>query len=138
MPSHQLLEEVGFLVTAFGGAEPRQGFLAMGIANLRERAAGKVQCFVPGGLPEYLHDIVRIHDEFTALGRIASTDQGHREALWMPRIVEAVPTLDAEPRVIRRTVTPLDVENPIVFDVVGQLTSHATVRTQRVDRLVGL
>ena len=55
----------------------------------------------------------------------------------MPRIVVAIPAFDAQARVIRRTVTPLDVQDPIVFDVIGELTTHTAIRAERIDRPVG-
>src|SRR5213076_3386088 len=44
--------------------------------------------------------------------------------------------LDAQPPVIGRTVAPLDEQNLVVLDVVGQLAAHPAVRAHRFDLLV--
>ncbi len=55
----------------------------------------------------------------------------------MPGVIEAVSPLDAQARVVGGAVAPLDIEDFIVLDVIGELAAHAAVRTQRMDGLVG-
>src|SRR5271156_2951334 len=131
--THQLLKEIRLLIAAFGGAETGQGLLTMGVANFRQCAARKVQRFIPRGFPKYLQDIVGVHDEIGALRCIIAPDQWHGEPLGMARIVKAVTPLDAKTRVISRAVAAIDVQNLVIFDVIGELTAHAAIRTQRID-----
>ena len=71
------------------------------------------------------------------LRRIGAADQRHGEALRMARIIEPIASLDAQARVIGGTVASLDVENAVVLDVIGELTAHAAIGAQRIDRFVG-
>ncbi len=135
--THQFLEEVRLLVAALRRTKAGQRLRAVRVAQFAQRAARVRNGFLPGRLPEDLQNVVRIHDEFATLGRVLSTDQRHGEALRMSRVVESIAPFDAQTRLIGRTVAPLDVHDFVVFDVIGQLTPHATIRAEGIDRLVG-
>ena len=52
--AHQLLEQVGFFVAAFGRAKTRQRLVAKGVAQAGQFAATQVERFFPGGFPEHV------------------------------------------------------------------------------------
>src|ERR1700722_15299877 len=109
----------------------------MRVAEVAQRAAGECQRLVPRGLAEHLHDVIRIHHELAALRRTGAANQGYGQALWMPCVIESVAALDAQTRVVGRTVASLDEKDAVILDIVGQLAAYAAIRTQRLDGLVG-
>src|SRR6266550_9119525 len=52
-------------------------------------------------------------------------------------VIEAEAALDTEPVLIGRPVLAGDIEQLVVFDVIGELTANAAIRTHAVDRPVG-
>ncbi len=60
-----------------------------------------------------------------------------RQAMRMVRVVEAVAALDAQASVVGRAVSPFDIEDLVVLDVVGELAADAAIRAHRFDLLVG-
>ena len=56
----------------------------------------------------------------------------------MGDIVKAVAAFHTQPAVIGRTVTPGDVQNRIVFDVIGEQTAHSAIGTDGIHRFVRL
>ena len=109
----------------------------MRVAQVAQGCARHCQRFVPGGFAEYLHDVVRIHHELTALRGARTANQRHGQALRMPRVIESVAALDAQARVVGRAVAALDVEDAVVLDMILELTAHAAVWTERFDGLIG-
>ena len=61
--AHQLLEQIGFFVCAFGGAKTGQGVFALGVANRAKFGGSEVERFVPGRFAENFRQLVRVHRE---------------------------------------------------------------------------
>ena len=128
--AHQLLEQVGFFVTTLGAAETRQSFLPMGIAQVGQLSCGQLQCLFPSGLAENRGPICAIAIKVIQCLRIFGdtwlADQGHGQALGVMHIVKPKAALHTQAAAVGNTITPVDTDDAIVFDVVGQQTAHAT------------
>ena len=135
--SHQLLEQVSLLVAALGRAEAGERFLAVPVANLPQLAAGRVERLFPCRFAEHVHHAVRVHREVAALRCVGTPDQRFRQSLRVVCVVEAIAALDAQSLVVGRAVSSFDVEDPVVLDVVGELTTDAAKRTHGAHLLVG-
>ena len=116
----ELLEQVGFLVGAFGAAKARH--LA---PPPLQATGGKVHRLFPAGFPEMALPVAGI--DVQPLGRrILAADQRHRQAVRVVDVVEAKAPLDAQPPLVRRPVDPLDIFHPPVLDLQRHLAAHAT------------
>jgi len=140
--THQFLEQIGLLVAALGRAEAGQRFrsaavVGAAIADVCQRAAGEVERFFPGGFAEHVTPAVRVHAEVGRFRHAGLADQRHRQALLVVRVIEAVAALHAQAIVIRWSVAPVDADDGVVLDVVGQLAADAAVRADRINLLVG-
>src|ERR1700675_4112413 len=119
--AHQLLGEIGFLVRALGRAESRQPPPAMLVADALQPACGAVKRLVPARLAEMRPGIGRVDLVMRALRHAILADERHGEAMRMMHVVEAEATLDAEPVLVRRSVAAIDIEQPVVLDLVSDL-----------------
>ena len=158
--AHQLLEEVGLFVAAFGRAETGQGLGAVTVADAAQPAAGHVQRFLPGGLTEPGAGGGRVQRGAGVLGRIGAADQRHRQALRVARVVKAIAALDTQPPVVGRALAAFDEDDAVggldrrsgrdggchrtarlrgwrgIFrHVISQLAAHAAVRAHAVHLL---
>ena len=104
------------------------------ISNTLQATACELQGLLPTGLAEDLHDAVWVHGEIARLRRcILAPNQGLGEALRMVGVIEPVTPLYTEALVVGQAVSALDKENLVVFDVVGELTPHTAIGTDRID-----
>src|SRR5690606_10028961 len=91
----QLLEEIGFLVRAFGRAETGDRLAAEVVAKAEETPGRDVERLVPGRLAEMGPGIRRI-DVQSLGGRILAADQRYGQPLRVVDVVETETALDAE------------------------------------------
>ncbi len=54
----------------------------------------------------------------------------------MMNIIKPITAFDTQTTMVRRAITAFNVENFIVFNIVGKLTTHATIRTNRFNLTV--
>ena len=107
------------------------------IADGGQLAAGEFKGFFPAGFTEHVHDAVGVHVEVAAFGRVGAADQGHGQAMRVVGVVKAVATLDTQAAMVGRAIPAFNKQNLVVFDVVGQLATHAAIRADRRDLFVG-
>ena len=103
---HQLLEQIGLLVRALGRAEPGERLASMRIADAREPGRGGVQRLLPARLAEQRERVGRIQAREVVLADPLAADHRRRDALRVVHVVEAEPSLDAQPAAICRPVPP--------------------------------
>jgi hypothetical protein len=135
--AYELLEEVGLFVRAFRRAEARERPLPVLVANPAQTTGRHIERFVPGRLLEHVVPVLRVDGEILVLRHTWLPQERRRETMAMLNVVEAVAAFHAQPAGVCGAVFPLHVEDPVVLDVVGELTSDAAVRAHRVDGLVG-
>ena len=81
-------------------------------------------------------NIVRVDDEIGTLRHAVLADQRSGEALPAMHIIETVTPFHAQPAMVGRAVASLDMQDAVTLDVVGELATHAAIRTDGIDRLV--
>src|SRR5205085_8332507 len=79
--SHQLLEQVGFLVRALGGAESGERLDALLITDFDETLGSDVERFLPGGFAEMRERIGRVDLVVSVLLRVRQPHQRFCEAM---------------------------------------------------------
>src|SRR5215471_3462948 len=129
----QLLEQIGFLVRAFGGAKARQRASAMGVADVLEARGGAVERLLPGGGPEMRPRIARIDDIVDMLRHTFPADHRLSESIRIVDVIEAEPALHAQPVVISGTILAGHIEQLVVLDVITELAADAAVGTNRAN-----
>src|SRR5215475_916695 len=133
----QLLEQIGFLIRAFCGAEAGKRSPAIGVTDLSEPSGSGLESFFPARFPENGSPIVGINREVFALLHLGLSDQRFPEAMLMLNVVETVPALDTQAARVRRSIFSLHKENLVVLDVIGKLATHAAVRTDGLHLFIG-
>ena len=117
----QLLEQVGFLVRTFGGAEARNlsapAFHAIG---------SRVQSFVPCGLAEMRGQVAGI-DVQALCRRVVAADQRFGQAVFVVDIVEPKAAFHAETVLVGGAVNAIDPYNLVVLDLERQLTANTAI-----------
>ena len=130
---HQLLEQVGLLVRALGRAEPGERVAAAGVADAGKPGGGGVERLLPARLSEQRQRVRRVEALEIVLADAVPPDHRRDDALRMVHVVEPEPALDAQPAVIGGAVPPLDLDQPVVLDVVGELAADAAIGAEAVD-----
>ena len=102
-----LLDEVGLLVRALGGAEAGERRSAVAVADRCEPARGAVQRLLPARLAKMGEGIRGIDLTVGRLRRVVSPDERRGEAMGMGHVVEAEPTLHAQTVVVGGAVAAL-------------------------------
>src|SRR5690606_34188014 len=92
--AHQLLEEVGLLVAALGGAEARQCVRAVLVADTAQTGSRDVQGFLPVSLAEVAGNVLGAQ-QLDRLGGAFTADQGPRQPFRVVNVVETITALDA-------------------------------------------
>ena len=133
---HELLEQVGLFVAPLRRAEPGHRLRTVLVANLAQLSAREIERFFPRRFAERVPHLGRIHQR-RRLRDAFLADHRFRQPLRVVHVVEAEPSLDAQPARVRRTVPSIDGEDLFVLDVVREQTADAAVRTRRVDLPVG-
>ena len=135
--AHQLLEQVGLFVRAFGRAEPGQRLRAVRFLDGAQAARGAVQRLLPGGLAEVGPGVGRVHLVVRVLGHALQPDQRRGEPVRVLDVVGAEAAFDAQAVVVRRAVAAFGVDDLVPLDLVADLAAHAAVRAQAVHGAVG-
>ena len=136
--AHQFLEQIGFFIAALGGTETRQRILAVGVSNLCQRQAGQIERLFPARFAEHIAPVFRVHIEVGGFGHTGLADQRLGEALFVMRVIETIAALHAQTLMVRGTIAPVDADDLVVLDVIGQLATDAAVRAHRIDFFVSL
>src|SRR5579883_2995806 len=136
--AHQLLEEVGLLVRALGGAEAGEPLRPVAIADLADAGGGAVERFVPGRFAEMRPWVERVDMLVRDLRHAVLADHRLQEALRIVHVVEAEAALHAQAVLVRGAVLAGDLDDLVILDVIGELAADAAVRAHAVDRAVGL
>ncbi len=134
--AHQLLEEIGLLVGALGGAEAGERFAAMLVADALQARCGAVERLFPAGAAEMRPGIGRIDLVMRVLGDALLADERMHQAMRVMHVVEAEAALDAEPVLVRGPVAAIDIKKLIVLDLIGELAADAAIGADAVDRTV--
>ena len=135
--THQLLKQIGFFVAALGAAKARQCIVAVRIADSRECICGEIERFVPGGFTKYIAPVLRVQFEVCRLGNTRFANQRLCQSLTMMCVIESIAPLDTEATVIGWTIAPVNADDRVVFDVIRELATNTTIRTDAIDRFVG-
>ena len=122
----ELLEQVGFLVRALGRSEPRDL-----PAPPAQSARRDVQRLLPGRFPERLREVARI-DVQPLRRRIGAADKRDGQAMRMVDVVEAEPSLDAEPPLVGGAVDAVHLDDAAVLGLERDLTADAAERADRL------
>ena len=129
--AHQFLKQICFLIGALGRTKPGQSalpaFFSGSIANFAQLPRGQIERLLPARLAEHFQGVGRVHDEVGTLGHTGLADKRFGQTLGMGNIIEAIAALDAQPPMIRRTIAPLDGQNAVVPDLVGELTTNPAI-----------
>ena len=138
--AHQLLEQVGFLVTALGRAKTSQGLGAVIVTQAFEPTRGQRQRLVPAGFTEHRRPVgavaVQRLQGLGVFGHAGTPDQRHRQALGAVGVIKTETSFDAQAAVVGRAITPVHTDNFVVFHVVGQQAAYAAKRADRVHLFV--
>ena len=124
------LEQVGFLVGAFGTAEPCHFAPATA-----QPIGGDIQRLVPACLAEMGLPVRRI-DIQPLGGRVLAPDQWFGQAVVMVDIVETEPPLDAKPPLVGGPVDPIDIFDPAILDLERDLAADPAERADAGDLTV--
>ena len=134
--AHQLLEQIGLFIAAFGRAKTSQRFGAIGIAQTFEPTCGQCHSFFPRGFAKHIRPIGGIAVEVVDLLRVFAhaglANQRYRQALRAGRIVKTKAAFDAQAAMVGRAVATIYADDDIVFDVVSQQATDAAKRTHRI------
>ena len=131
--AHELLEQIRLLVAALRRAEACERVRPALIADAFKRPAGERERFLPRCFAEHFERIRGVGGETGRLREPRLADERLRQAMRVIDVIEAEATLDAQPLVIRGTVAPFDMDDPVFLDVVRDLAADAAVRTHRGD-----
>ncbi len=131
--AHQLLEQVGLFVAAFGRAETGQRLVAVAGTQVFELAGGEIERFFPGGLAEGVAPVALVRQQSRVFRHARLADQRPGQALRVVRVVEAKAAFDAQAAVVGGAIAALDADDDLVFHVVGDLAAHAAERADRID-----
>ena len=134
--AHQLLEQISFLVGAFGTAETGQGVRAVLFPYFLQPLCRPVQGLLPVRFPEVLVYLVLVY-EVGSLGHAVTAYKGAGEAVRMVGIVKTITPLDAQTAGIGGSVTAVHGLYLAVLDVEIEQAAHAAIRAYRRHRLVG-
>src|SRR3954453_13034565 len=99
----------------------------MRVADTLQAPRSSGQRFFPACRAKMRPRIGRIDGDVPRLWRIDAADQRIRQPMRMVHIVEAEAALDTQPVLVGGTITAVDVENRLILDLVGDLTSAAAV-----------
>src|SRR6185437_12120702 len=136
--AYQLLEEICLFVRSLGRAEAGQSLRSVAVADLLQTRSRAVERLVPCGFAKMRPRIRRI-DKFVRNFRHAVlADHWLGQPLRIVNVVEAVAAFHAQPLLVRRAVLAGDVKQLVVLDVIGELAADAAIRTDAVNRAVGL
>src|SRR4051794_35042178 len=86
--AHQFLEQVGFLVRSFSGAETGERARAVLVADFLQPRSGALQRLLPGRGPEMRPRVCRIDNIVGVLGYALFADQRLREPVRMVNVIE--------------------------------------------------
>jgi len=106
--------------------------------NLPERQTRQLERLFPRCLAEHRVRVGRVHREVRRLGNTRLANERLGQPLRVVYVVEAKAPFDAKPLKVRRPVAPFDANDPVVVDVVRNLTTDAAVGTHGVHGLVDL
>ena len=134
--ANQLLEQISLFIAALGRTEAGQRTLAMLVTDVPELAACELERFFPTRFAENVEHMLGVHREIAGLRHILAPDQRHRQPMRMVGVIEAVAALDAKPCMVGRAVAPVDEEDLVVLDVIGQLAADAAERAERIHLFV--
>ncbi len=135
--TQEFLKEVRLFVGALCRAEAGERPLAVRISDPAQFGRREIERLFPGSLAEDFERIRRIHREIGALRDPGFANERLGQTLGMRNVIEAVSTLDTKAALIGRSVASLDEENAVVLDVIRELASHAAIRTDGIDLVVG-
>ena len=134
--THQLLEQVGFLVTTLGRAKPCQRLVAIGIAQAAKATRRQGQSLFPRGFSENRRPVGRVAVQVVqclrVFGYTGLADQWHRQTLRAVGIVKSKPALDTQTAVVSRAIASVHANDQVVLDVVSEQATDTTKRTNGV------
>src|SRR3974390_3471141 len=135
--THELLEEISFLVRAFGRAKACERPGSVAVTDLLEAGRGAVKRLFPGYLAEMRPWIGGVDRLMRHLRHTVLADHRLGESLRIADVVEAEAPLHAKPVLVGRAVAAGHVEEFIVLDMVSELAADAAIRADRVHLAVG-
>ena len=109
----------------------------MAVGDPAQAIGGGVERLVPGGLAEMARRVGRVDLVVPALADPIFSDQRRGQPVRVIDIVEAEAALDAEPAFVGRAVAAVDLDNPVVLEVIGELAADAAIGADAVDGAVG-
>src|SRR6185369_13197406 len=92
---------------------------------------------LPRGFAEHVAPTRGIDGEVGGLGHAFLADKRLREAMRVLHVVESEAALHAQALMVRGAVAAIHAHDRVVLHVVGELAADTTVRTHRIDLLVG-
>ncbi|GBD42222.1 hypothetical protein HRbin39_01611 [bacterium HR39] len=125
--AHELLDQIGLLVGALGGAEGGERPAALPFEDALQARRREIQRLLPARLAEVRPRVLVIHIVVGTLGDALPAHQWPGEPVRMVDVVEAEAALDAQPAQIGRTRCAGDVADAPVLHVVDELAAHAAV-----------
>ena len=126
------MEQVGFFIGTLRGTKARDAFSFFLRLYLVEACGGAFQRLVPCGFAEVRQDVSGI--DVQPFGRrVLAADERFGQSVWVINVVESEPSFYAETLFIGRAVCALNVFDLIIFDLKGELTTDAAVRTDGLD-----
>ena len=132
----QFLEQIGFFIGAFRRAKSGNGVAAMIIAGVCQSSRCQFQCFLPARFPKMGRGVSGINLVIPAFADAVLADQRYGQAMGVVHIVQAETPLDAEPLFVGWSITAIDLDYPVIFQMVGDLAANAAERTDAVDGAV--
>ena len=136
--AHQLLEQIGLLVRALGGAEAGERRRAVAVADFHQALGGAVHRLFPAGLAEMRPGIGWIDQIVGVLGHAVLADHRLGQALRAGDIIESEAAFHAEPVLIGGALAPGHRDQLVVLDLIGELAADAAIGTDAVDLAVGI
>ena len=130
--AHQLLEEIGLLVRAFGRAEAGEPLGSVAVADFLQSGSGAVERFVPGRFAEMRPRVRRVDPLVRNLRHAIPADHRLQQTFRVVHVVEAETALHAEPILIGRTVAAGHVQQLVVLDMIGELAADAAIGAHAV------
>ncbi len=126
--SYKFLEEVSFFIGSFCGTESGEGLWSLIVTNFEESFCGFLHGDFPrDGFEEVVY-IFAIDEAVRIFGGIFFSSERGSESVGVRDIVVTESSFDAESVAVCGTVSAVDGDDIVVFDVGGDLASDATVR----------
>ena len=99
----------------------------MGVPDPGKPGGSHIQRLLPARLSEQRQRVRRIEARKIVLADAFPADHRPGDPVRVVHVVEPEPSLHAQPAVIGRAVPPLDLDQPVVLDVVGELAADAAI-----------